>query len=535
MPRLILLFLFFLAFLPQNSFALQQYGEACDSRSPCAVGLTCNNGRCIYSCTLKAPLCPNHERCIPRMNKLSACYCRIDKDCLGPHMKCLKGRCAGTQSLGEPCNNANLFCDAGLICAQAKPSVPSKCYPLCSGTRCKTGEPCRRMGTFGYCYCSSDADCKDGTCHAGICHPKSGLGEECARDQPCRSGFICTKLPSGKSVCLVPCPGNICLSGERCVVQSNHRVCYCSTQNPCPNGTPCLNGVCQIGIRCDRSKPCPNRQICYYPLTTLKQGICINTCRPSNPSTCSNKTPCQPLSGGKYACYCKKNSECSTGICQNYQCIKPCHDDDQCPKGFFCNSNGQCTKGNRSEIVPDLPDGLMMPEDVPELPTDVEVSWAEGFFEPPKDGMALEGSLPEGGESNFPEGKERETKPIKEKKKPSCSPPCQPPLRCIDGKCSKAPLGASCESSEECASNLCFGWENMKICTTSDCNHCGATMKCQTIKGKTACYFGRTTPKFKEPEPKACSCQAGDDISWTIWFLFFLFFLLKSSLHRTPR
>jgi hypothetical protein len=102
--------------------------------------------------------------------------------------------------------------------------------------------------------------------------------------------FTVTVQAAGSTACTSSqqCnPGQTCVGGH-CVDGGGGTGCDNGSDNPCPHGYICVNGVCQppAGAQCDPNAPnCANGQCCD-PATSACKDIC--------PTHCGPGTHCQP-------------------------------------------------------------------------------------------------------------------------------------------------------------------------------------------------------------------------------------------------
>lgn len=87
----------------------------------------------------------------------------------------------------------------------------------------------------------------------------------------------------------------------------------CGTNQSCPTGLHCSNGICLIDGQCYTNNDCPGNNICV-------NGRC---------QVCDNDDQC-PI-----------GSVCESGRCS----VMICHDEQDCPNGFFCNNQDRQITG----------------------------------------------------------------------------------------------------------------------------------------------------------------------------------------------
>jgi peptidoglycan-associated lipoprotein len=105
-----------------------------------------------------------------------------------------------------------------------------------------------------YPKCSNDDNCKD---HNEVC--VQGQCRECAGDQNCKAGFVCSDnkcVPKPECLGKTDCgPGKRCEAGK-CVVGE------CSSDADCPAGGKCRNNTCLARNACIGSEDCGADEEC---------------------------------------------------------------------------------------------------------------------------------------------------------------------------------------------------------------------------------------------------------------------------------
>lgn len=276
-------------------------------------GSPCNNGRCpsrhrcfslsggtscLQNCS-NASQCTNGGTC-QRLGGASFCTCRSDADCkngttcnkstLRSVGVCAKKNTAGskcpsgfscqstgsyqlclptpTQNAGDACNNGK-SCKPGLVCARGANGY--LCIRSCSSdpTCQPEGGRCVTAGSFRYCACAKDADCRPNyqckkiSSTSGVCIP--GGAPACKSNADCKNGTVC--------------------SGNRCVKPQ------CTKNSDCVVGQKCENYKCIALTGCRSSADCKANEEC-------------------------KNTKCVPKTG------CSTNAECGQGKkCQAGQCV----------------------------------------------------------------------------------------------------------------------------------------------------------------------------------------------------------------------
>ncbi len=235
--------------------------------------------------------------------------------------------------------------------------------------------------------CSADTDCTG----AGRCDTQRSLCVECATDEHCASGYVCSdnSCQPGCRADDASCAPGYCQPGEGCVqcVLDGH----CNPGERCVEGE-CLPGCsegglnCPVGQLCDASSgvcvECLDDSQCHHaPLTTCDptSRTCVE-CTTS--AACPGDAPvCDPLS--RTCVECVGNGDCAQGICHQQQCVECLSDSqcggvtprcelatntcvaclpgatDNCPSGQYCRPDFTCEQGCRSGA--DCPSGVCLP------------------------------------------------------------------------------------------------------------------------------------------------------------------------------
>lgn len=485
-----------------------EYGDPCDFVNRCtAQGMVCaipsgaSSGYCAHSCNVKQSVCPHQEACTVLSTGQGACLCLGPQDCPSNASCNAKGQCFGTKKIGEPCDGTDL-CGSGLLCAQPDGVKEKRCLPLCSGLLCSNGLFCATAETgssFSVCVCDLDSECPTGTiCLDGACRKKPSAGEDCTVDSGCQAGFSCILLRVGQTVgkCHPDCTSDSsCIGNEGCTLlrEQNKKVCLCTQE--CLGGVPCVDGLCQAQQRCSPDRTCPDGQVCFYPKSGVKQGVCVTSCKKE--SECPG-TPCVSVGNNQKGCACRRDSDCASGGCIGFTCKTTCAGIAQCPIGKLCQS-GFCVDPGPEDV---LPDRAPVQDTTPSRP------------DPRQPGDPIP---------------------------PPCDPPCEAPLVCnvITKTCEKKVLGSVCQSNEGCQSGLCFGpgAPKLSVCSSKDCSACAAlALTCQTFNGVTACYTKPTPVPDKitgDPGCAGCSSQ-GSVPPWLMMFLVLVVLIRITSRRTSP-
>ena len=303
----------------------------CSSKEECPVGLDCQSGVCVVSCTTGG--CPAGFICLPSGSCAAAPECASSSDCCAPGAapcaaECINGKCMGSECVGddkEPCfdgcHQGYEFCSNGILLpCDAAPVEPESCHdqidndcngvvdedcPTCQlGTEkpCECGEGVQVCGDDGeFSKCSVEEDCcspgevksvpcglcglEEISCGAGgTWHSPAGFCEgegECAPEE---EEFIpCGNCAWQSRICLENCtwgPVTECIAESECVPDAvdvsscgncgqQSKVC----QEDCAWGEPtsCVedpSAMCNAGEKLD--------QVCGNCGT--KSKTCIDGC-----------------------------------------------------------------------------------------------------------------------------------------------------------------------------------------------------------------------------------------------------------------
>jgi MYXO-CTERM domain-containing protein len=324
-------------------------GDACG-----AMGGTCQQG--VYACVNGTFTCLGSQTAVPE-----TCDC-TDNDCdgvidnpnapggpplCGTGKDCVKSS-GGSCQCAQPCGTGEFMCPPGQKCDQVTSSQTGQSLPngycvtdpqaACGDCTVKTVKDandkviCAPAGTTlancvtpPVCTCKGQDGCEDPcagvTCGAGtVCTsfgPKAGT---CVADN-------CWNLPCqgcGKACNLGACVDDTCLpdtcpKGQECkpnATFTDHTCVPSCAGVVCDAGKVCDDGVCVA----DCSPACPASQFCDR---TQMPPVCVtNQC---TPTTCTNGSCCNPVTGGCGNCPC-------AGIV--------------CPEGQACvEATGECGAG----------------------------------------------------------------------------------------------------------------------------------------------------------------------------------------------
>lgn len=286
---------------------------------------------CRWYCTSDKE-CPNGYYCGNNVCTMQPGFCVVDSNCPAGKFSCVQSVC--TPSKGHclqdsDCPNDGYYCNSTYDCTP----IPGYCTTVadCSDPKMFTCEKNHCTPIQGACskdtdcnagfqcvnnqcqqipnYCSPTVPCPDLSWQEcgpnSQCQPKSGMcgsNSDCTIAQHCDVSthqcidFLCGSCP----------PGTVCdKTSGKCVVDTT-----CKTSADCPNGIPCVSGVC---TKCTSDTMCPSGQKC-----DLSSGKC------SSPA-------CSPA--------CAPNQTCVNGSCQTIKCSAT----TPCPQGLVCNlASGIC-------------------------------------------------------------------------------------------------------------------------------------------------------------------------------------------------
>ncbi len=408
---------------------------------------------------------------IPFLQGCKDTYSRGDCD---PGYLDVKGKC--TLAVGQPCESSG-DCLAD-ICIQGQDST-SFCSISCHvHDDCPSGFFC----TFwddSRCYpgqrpppCSSDEECGPcQECDKGLCLQVDGC-VLCNDDDGCGP---CQRCDAGQCISVAGC--TMCLGDYQCAtceVCSESKKCtrvagctLCNDQQDCPGCTTCERGAC-IPIEGCGQEPCFNDLDCPQKTKCLLDpALGMNVCMPSDQAMGADCTR-----GGA--------PQCRSGICLladdgSGWCSVSCDEEHQCPLGYDCAPDDQCTWACR---IPSTP--------------------------PPGKLCTWEGDC-NGGQSNS----EQACVPVWNQSNDNWE------YRCVENLACSEPAGSSCEiDSQRCYSGIC---SSEGFCT-SVCNadyQCPDSFVCtehhQTIQPELPkASFGACVPiqlaKFGIGQP----CPGGD-------------------------
>ena len=311
-------------------------GDACTVDTDCFANATCDPTR--HECVLNVnELCSTDDEC---GSGLCSCGAYVVAVCPKGQPNCTSVKCLPQgvcrTPLGEPCTQLN---DCALSFADGDVVSEGRCLNgFCEPGLLQLGAICETnpQGGFARCvgganddqYCTSIADCPDGSCVAGpgqgprlgdspndeLCGTQKCFKAAGGQLGPCTPAAICNDATTGGLAgtrCLrdVDCPGVCDTTGDPCNENDECGVCdnsdaWCAIDDHCPGGS-CIRGTCS--------------------------GACLNKCgNAGNPPD--------------YKCCRGDNGVCSTDFdcCGTFlNQAKGCKSDGRC--GTLSGTGGLCT------------------------------------------------------------------------------------------------------------------------------------------------------------------------------------------------
>jgi hypothetical protein len=234
----------------------------------------------------------------------TSCYSAAD---CGFTATCTGGVAPAVGTCSEPCAT-NSDCSPGYTCSGTV--VAGSCTPLnCSGS-CSAGGTC----VGGACKCTSDGQCGSELCTlaAGTCAASS-----CMQDSNCGPSEYCSGA-----------------SGGTCSVD------YCRSDWDCASGYCDWNGKCA----CTSGSQCSSKS-CSAPYSTCSAA----SCNSDNQICGASETCTLGTSGSCAANGCNRDSDCSSGKCDQWSRTCTCTKTSQCGSGRSCNWGTCSTKSCTSD------------------------------------------------------------------------------------------------------------------------------------------------------------------------------------------
>ncbi len=351
-------------------------------------------------------------------------------------------------------------------------------YPASGAFSCSSNAQCPKIvddGPSGEVYVGQ-IPCQNGTCAGAPTSVPTGggkLGDSCQSDANCDKPTFCQPISASQAVCSQDCnpsSSGSCPAGFGCVAYQGS-----STQGACIKGAGGGGGA-PTGK--DIGEPCASSSECKSQMCVVSGGAatCQTPCTAN--AQCPSGQTCQLFSGKTYgACAaapggggggtktpdggsCTSSSQCSSALCVGSggsgTCVGDCTS-KPCATGFACvalsNGKGGCFPAGSKALGEACSDDL---------------DCAGGLC------------MADGG-------------------KYICSQPCSGSKPCPSGygcfavsggsacfpEQAKAGIGAACQGSSDCVSNLCVSSATGATCSQacSKDSQCGVGYACASLKG----------------------------------------------------
>ncbi len=359
----------------------------CDGLGTCqtsASGDTCAPyqcataaGACADPCGTDADCVADHycngDSCEPKKN--------VGDACAGAN-ECVLGHCVDGFCCDTACNNSCEACAAALKESDAQDGV---CGPVREGTNspraaCRADEPtsCGQTGT-----CDANGNCawygSRQACGATTCVDGAQTGNVCD------GGGTCVVSSAGRACSPYVCSGNTC--AEPCVTHADCVADYfcidgeCLTQldlgEACARNAECLSGFCTDGVCCDgactgQCEACDASGACVphtgAPVGSREpcdgEGACQGRCDGADATACRyprGGTECreatcegdvlQPAGtcDGNGTCTLPTTDPCLPFACDAGACRSSCSTDNDCATGAACEvESGECAITGRT-------------------------------------------------------------------------------------------------------------------------------------------------------------------------------------------
>lgn len=299
--------------------------------------------------------------CVP-LDVCSVIDCDVGQICIPRDVVCVTAPCPPIPScVDNPCNDDE--CPPGSVCRVDKEGRAA-CDDPCATMECEAGEECRFDPATGVSGCGPIQDvCQDFECPVAgqicaavavvcvtePCDPVPNCIDDPCGEGACPPGIVCKMDKTGSAVCVDPCEGIECKSGDACRfdLDANDGICEpvckgveCSGEgeiciarqvvcvtSPCPPVASCIPDPCAT-FDCTpevcRSNPQGNAE-CVDPCT----GVACNLgeeCR-SHPTT--GETTCGPIQDVCEVVECRSEDEIC--VVREVICIAP-----PCPPVAAC-------------------------------------------------------------------------------------------------------------------------------------------------------------------------------------------------------
>ena len=343
----------------------------CRSNNDCRPSEACREGTfgtktCEDVCS--SVVCPNNAACVADDHRA---YC-----------KCTNGY-AGNPDNRKGCTEAlTLGCSSDVQCPEDQVCRLSQgrktCIPACTALQCGPGAICTSRNHVAKCTCPPGLFTGDPYGSTKGCSQVN-----CLENDDCPASKYCDRL---SYTCMDVCKTGICGDAAVCVVENHSHRCTCPpgfqpdpspevkcaklqddekcpvglqcqlscfTNQQCPQGQTCKNGLCKDG--CADHKDCPGQHVCV-------QERCVDPC--SVGKTCGPNSQCEARNKAEH-CSCPSGfagvptaiqgcvripevcsgQTCPPGHkCLNGYCMPSCKLRGDCAKGEQCVDDGMCLK-----------------------------------------------------------------------------------------------------------------------------------------------------------------------------------------------
>jgi hypothetical protein len=251
----------------------------CTEELPCAMGFTCQLGRCV--CTTDAA-CPGNQRCVAGACQ-SAPRCTSDEQCRG------QGRCEVVSGTCLP------VCQFAANCAPDLDARLALALYVCVDGTCS-----RRCTIDNQCGASGFV-CEDSRCQRAVCTTRT----DCPTDQ------YCTGASAGRCANLTTCTDNAACSLDF--------TCQRLTGAACPPGLDCTQRICLELPRCIADQDCVAvADAGVAPTGFCERGHCQPSARCQTLAACASGLECI---GNRCVPYvCRSRNDCDAGLCLDGRC-----------------------------------------------------------------------------------------------------------------------------------------------------------------------------------------------------------------------
>lgn len=310
-----------------------QRGESCQARNDCAAGLACIHNVCSrndFNIAPKAKMCDKVD-------------CQKDADCCGTQPTSVPAKC---QKYDQVCLPEVPGCTSGGSCTSDSDCKGGTCGSgYCSNyssQSCTADSDCANTcdTTYGQCSltfnsCTTDADCQQGTCGSRTCscyNPNYNSSDPICSDPDCTTPPCTYKCESERCV-----ENTSCKTDADCIVPplltcNNGQCVECVKNADCNQaaGEQCIQGACK--------KPCTVNEECpLFQKCDTKSGQCVET-------GCTSDTECiLAMSQDQTSTSDARLAKClpSDADPTKKQCKIPCENDGACSQFEVCVS-GYC-------------------------------------------------------------------------------------------------------------------------------------------------------------------------------------------------